>query len=88
MQHGHHEGGIAGRERIEERVADDRDRIPDLRHGLEHGFDLPDHLAGAGNRGTVGQLNLNEKGALVFLGQEARGRHARDAADPDPKCND
>jgi hypothetical protein len=27
-------------------------------------------------------------GTLVLLGQEARGRHARQAADAEPECND
>ena len=61
LQHCDHEGGVAGRERVEERVADDRDGVLDLRHAIQDSFDLPDHFAVRATEAPSGSWTSTKK---------------------------
>ncbi len=77
----HHEGVVRLGCAVEQREADDRERMVDGRHLLQNALDLLGHLAGARHRRAVGQLHRNEERALVLLGQEARWRQQGDTED-------
>ncbi len=77
----HHECRIRLVAAVEQRKADDRQHVLDLRHLLQQRFDLLGDLAGAGYRRAVRQLYRDEEGALVFFGQKSGRRQTRDAED-------
>ncbi len=70
----HHEGVVRFRCSVEQREADNRERVFDGRHLLQQGFNLLGHLAGARHRRAIRQLHRDEEGALIFFREESGRR--------------
>ncbi len=65
---------------VEEVEADDRQHARDAGHALIDVLRLRDHVAGAVERGALGQPHRREQRALILLGQEALRRQREQIA--------
>ena len=77
------EGAVRLRERAQLAEAGYRADVADARQPAERLLHLQRDLARPVQRGALGQLDLDEEGALVLLRQEARGRAGTDRDDPE-----
>src|SRR5580704_16696753 len=73
---------------VEQRIADDRQRVLYGRQVLQDILDALGHVAGPRDRGAIGQLDHDEEGPLVLLRQEAGRNNPGDAEDGAGKDSD